>query len=60
MGVQGEQLNTIINAPIKIKDAQAALTLHGSNMHECQLHSLVYSTIPLVIQLKFRLPWRIN
>ena len=37
MGVQGEQLNTIINAPIKIKDAQAALTLHGSNMHSFQL-----------------------
>lgn len=50
-------LNTIINALVKIRDAQAVLTVLGSNIHEYQLHGLVCNSSPLVIQFKFQLPW---
>lgn len=49
-------LNTIINALMEIRYAQAVLTLHCFNMHEYQLHSLLYNAGPLVIQLRFQLP----
>ena len=46
MGVQEEQLNAIINALVKMKDVQAALTLHGPSERDYQLHSAVHSTDP--------------